>query len=508
MYAAVRAESTGGLPVLRRLRPRRGDERREDPPAIATAKSGPFGSWMPERTARTSDGSRPDARSVRPSDGDANVGGLSNAADRATTAQPESAASEPKLVAPEPAPSAPEPAPSPPEPSSRRTRAVQAYCRELCRSEQASAAATETLRSLAGEEENQLPRVTRIVAAKHVDTVDDPRGGWRRPPEVQRERECTLTPFVLAALGNDELGEAEKAKFDGHCDACVTCQAVELRWRRAERAFAAIMRMPVAAGAGAIGEVAGAAPERSTGPEAPIAPVTEPQAPQRPLTLTEAQPAPKARAHAASAWLPQELASSERRTTAVQSITPATGVAAGEPALLEPAAVTARREPGRSRRRRRSAVFGVATLVAAAAIAAAVLLTHGSSNTQPVSRTNVAARSSAATPVRHRAPNRAAATPRQHAAAHATNGATASAAASSGPSAAPSSAAAASVPSASPATSASAPAPAVSSPSPASNPPSSSSAPNPSSSQPSSPPGISIQQPSLGSANAPQGIGK
>ncbi len=62
--------------------------------------------------------------------------------------------------------------------SSRRRRAVEAYCAELCLPEQASAAATETLGSFVDGDDHHLLRVMRVLAAKHVDTLPDHRRGW------------------------------------------------------------------------------------------------------------------------------------------------------------------------------------------------------------------------------------------------------------------------------------------------------------------------------------------
>ncbi len=246
---------------------------------------------QPRDGAKSSEPPREPASSWLPDDqsghdGDANGRRwLPHGAGGTTTAQPEPAPSEPQLPAPERRPSDPQPpAPEPqgaaaPESdtsaaSSRRRRAVEAYCAELCLPEQASAAATETLGSFVDGDDHHLLRVMRVVAAKHVNPLPDHRRGWRRKLSAEREGECSLTPSILAARANDEMSETERAKLDDHCESCVTCQALELRSRRAERAFAAIMRMPVAAGAVAGREATVVTPEAAIAPgaEAAIAP--------------------------------------------------------------------------------------------------------------------------------------------------------------------------------------------------------------------------------------------
>ncbi len=257
---------------------------------------------------------------------------------------------------------------------------------------------------------------------------------------------------MLAARANDELSEAERAKLDDHCESCLTCQALELRSRRAERAFAAIMRMPVAAGAVAGREATVVTPEAAIAPgaeaaiapeaEAAIAPESEAAiAPESEAAIApeaEAQAAPEPRSPGASAWLPAALASAEPHSKPDGLTAPATGLGAGEAALREVGTVsTPVAEPGPSRRRRRSVIFGAAAAVAAAAIAAAVLLTNASNNGHQASRTNIAARSTATTPVRHRAVNRAATAQKHQAAAQHSSHAVAAAAPSAPAASAP-----------------------------------------------------------------------
>ncbi len=472
--------------MLGRLRPHRENPRGNGPvPAqIATDRAEPRGPWIPppEPPSRFLLEDQPGR------DGDGNSRWLPLGADTAT-AQPgqastatferppaglETTATEPQRA------SAPEP--NAYDASDRRSRAVEAYCAEICLSGQGSSAAAETLGSFAGGGDHDLLRMTRALAAKHVNPIPEELRGWRDALTVQRTHECTSTPAFLAARDNDELSGEEKLKLENHCESCVTCQALELRSRRAERIFAAIMGIiPTAAGAATGGK------ETSATSEPAVAPA-------------EAEDAPETSGPGESDWIPAELASAEPNA-APGRFTPGSAPGAAEPTAPAAGTIsTPAAEPRGSRRRRRGLILGAATAVAAAAIAAGVLLANGSGNGVSAARTNIAAKQAATAAARHRAAKPGAAVHAHHGAARA---------ATRPPAAAPTTAA-----SPGPAPQAS-PAP-VSRPSATPTPASSvRSSPKPSESAPSTPAstpaapqsGASFHQPSLGATNAPQGLG-
>jgi anti-sigma factor RsiW len=79
----------------------------------------------------------------------------------------------------------------------------------------------------------------RVLGAEHA-SVDPKARGWRRV--LASERECSFTPFLLAACLNGDVSDPERARFERHLESCLTCQAAEVRFVRAERAFAGVLR--------------------------------------------------------------------------------------------------------------------------------------------------------------------------------------------------------------------------------------------------------------------------
>lgn len=272
------------------------------------------------------------------------------------------------------------------------------------------------------------------------------------------------------------------------------------------------------------GQAAPMAPERKAVPgermSEPVAPEPRPATADRELaTKTESVPVDEGSQRDISstplAWLPAGfvVAGAERvlprhweaaPTAAVTTdaeLSSSEATTAGIPTAADTA------PSPRSRGHPRAAILAAGAAVGVAAIVAGVLLTNGSTNDHLVARTGIAAKqkaTTASTAARHHTAKQVA--PRKQRAA-APNQPVAPVAAPAAAAAAPAAAAAASGgPSpASPDSVTSPPPPssAAGSPSPPNGGSSSSSSP-PSSSQPS----VSIQQPSLAPANAPQGIGK
>jgi hypothetical protein len=372
---------------------------------------------------------------------------------------------------PEPEPTAPEPsAPKPPpaEPaapelpailagSRRQTLAVESYCRELAPAA-ASAAAAAALGGFPGGDDLALLRRTRAIAARHA-TVRPPRHGWRNMLAAERhDGTCERTPRLLAMRANGELDEARRAELERHLESCVTCQAAEIRAERADRAFAGVTGIAIEA-------------PPAVAAEAPAANVVAPGAAEALAMAAWASEAEPGSA-ATSEWLPP----------------------APEPGPVR-APATYERPPIEQAPPRRPfsrhglvGVVGGATAIAAAAVLAVVLLTSGSSTkSQSVAQSTTPAPVTRAAPApRHKKaaakPHHAAKKPATH---HAAPSATA--AASATPAATPTSQ------------------PVASSPAPA---PAPTPTPAPSTPAPSQPSSVSIQQQSLGSTNAPQGIGK
>ncbi len=236
----------------------------------------------------------------------------------------------------------------------RRTRAVDVYCNELCPADAASAAATENLDSFPGGDDSDLLRHIRVTAANHA-TVKPARRGWRQTFAAERDSECAATPVVLAERDNGALDPARAAELEKHLSSCATCQAAELRARRAERAFAAVI------GGAAAAEIASKAQARpasapvqtASGETAAPSPVLDPPTPQP--------------AEAQTAW----LAAPELTPEAVAA------TAAAAPTAVAPSV-------HRGGRRTWIAVLaGVAGVAIVAAVLALALSSSGSKTLQP-----------------------------------------------------------------------------------------------------------------------------
>ncbi len=133
----------------------------------------------------------------------------------------------------------------------------------------------------------------RLLAAEHA-VVDPQLRGWRRV--LAAERECSFTPFLLAAHWNGELSDSERRRLERHLGSCLICQAAELRFGRAERVFDGMLQAAPALGAitaAARAEQATTQFERvpAVAPPAPPPPVAAPTAPARAVT-PPAAPAP------------------------------------------------------------------------------------------------------------------------------------------------------------------------------------------------------------------------
>jgi WAS/WASL-interacting protein len=377
-------------------------------------------------------------------------------------------------------------------PTSRQRAAVEAYCRELCPRDTASAVAAEALASVADMNDVELLRHTRSAAARYA--AKPSRHGWRRVLPSGRDGGCASTPALLAARANDELPPPGHGALERHLDSCVICQAADLRMRRAERAFAGITGTELTAEPALGSGATVTAPEAAPPPpeEVPTAPEPTPTPREEIPTARDAAPtAPTAK------WTPPAVVEQRARARAEHEGT----TAGGAP---PPAAVISPAEARPPHRRLSSAMVAAgAGAVAAAAIAAALLLSTGSSKHNTVARaTTPAAPVTTAVATPHKA-QPAAKKPAKKPAPHP--------AASPAPAATPAGASAAPASSSSGSQSAASSSSSASSPSASSSPPASSSAPSSpraSSPAPSSPPSVSIQQPSLGSANAPQGVGK
>ncbi len=158
---------------------------------------------------------------------------------------------EPAVLAREQSPWVPEPAtPARPEPaaagvslSSRQPaqleRAVGAYCNELLEP-RLTAEATDTIlsrfsviSSASDATAQELLRLTRKTAADYALAP----GAWRGLTASARREECRATPARIAARDGNTLAPAARADLDAHLDECLSCQAIELRLKRAERAF-------------------------------------------------------------------------------------------------------------------------------------------------------------------------------------------------------------------------------------------------------------------------------
>lgn len=114
----------------------------------------------------------------------------------------------------------------------RRTKAVEAYCRELFATTRAPGVADQILNSLSGaiSEDVALLRVTRTRAAERLTGDHQPTG-------------CTATPGLLAARANGSLEGRERDRLERHLASCLVCMAAERRAKRADMAFSAVLRL-------------------------------------------------------------------------------------------------------------------------------------------------------------------------------------------------------------------------------------------------------------------------
>lgn len=121
---------------------------------------------------------------------------------------------------------------------------VSAYCNELLDS-RLTTEATETIlsrfnavadgpRATAGE----LLRLTRKTATDYARAPD----AWRGLTLAARREECRGIPARIAARDGNTLAPAARADLDAHLDRCLGCQAIELRLKRAERAFTTTLK--------------------------------------------------------------------------------------------------------------------------------------------------------------------------------------------------------------------------------------------------------------------------
>lgn len=227
----------------------------------------------------------------------------------------------------------------------RAERAVHIYCRELCaplRVEQAveqSLAAFEASSSPSAAGEDELLRITRVIAARYTSAAVARLGSSNLSAA---EDECRKTPERLATRANGELDVEEHVDLQRHLDGCPRCQASELRAARAEQGFVTTLAgasVPEVPGASALGESATA--------EVPTA------------------------AAAVSLLVPATAAAANAAVTA-------------EPVeTFRPSSVLSRRPLARRRHRLRL-LAGVGVAAAAVAVATLLLLDGGARGTTPV----------------------------------------------------------------------------------------------------------------------------
>lgn len=127
----------------------------------------------------------------------------------------------------------------------RRLKAVESYCRELCPTDDGMAAARYALDALdisTGDSEVLL-MTTRVLAAEGIASDAEGIAGSERIA-TRRDR-CSSTPGLLAARANGSLSSREHGRLERHLDSCLVCRAAELRASRADRAFAAILQLPL-----------------------------------------------------------------------------------------------------------------------------------------------------------------------------------------------------------------------------------------------------------------------
>ncbi len=305
--------------------------------------------------------------------------------------------------------------PAPVEPSDRQRLAVEAYCRELCPSDEVPAATAEALatfgvtavrlgqKATSADHERVLSRATRNSAASHA-LVGASGSGWRSRVvdalTAERDVGCRVVPALLARRGNGELAAGEAAALDDHLHDCLRCRATELRMARAERMFTAASRLGVAPpgltgavvpeGPVADAAVADAAVAWASAGEAAVGEAAVGEAAVREVSDADV-PAPFADAPAAAAdstWIPPEL--TPKPTPPVTEPAPtsdweAVPVAATASLAGGPPPPTdhppAHHPPGRARRRVGPIPVAAAVgLLAAGGVATAAVLGSGSAH--------------------------------------------------------------------------------------------------------------------------------
>jgi hypothetical protein len=108
--------------------------------------------------------------------------------------------------------------------------------------------------------DGSLLQVTREVAAQRK-LLTPVRAGWRASVTraLAEEGVCAATPTLLAARAGGTLTDADRRSLEAHLKECLTCRAAEVRWERAERAFAASLQFGALAGTSAAAERSAAA---------------------------------------------------------------------------------------------------------------------------------------------------------------------------------------------------------------------------------------------------------
>lgn len=240
------------------------------------------------------------------------------------------------------------------------------------------------------DSDDALVEVVRKVAADRKLGAA-PRTGWRAAIArvLSEEGTCAATPGLLAARARGSGEPADRDRLDEHLSRCLTCRATDVRWRRAERAFAATLKFAGAVGAAAGDEAlagtaaAAAAPDTAAIAAAPNTPAA-PAAPNTPAaSAAPVAPAPSV-APAATA-----TAATDATAALVRATSPR------------------RAPPGSGGHRRRLAGVPVHVLIALAVlcvVAVVVVATSGSSHGPAKSVTQDATRHPATTPATPTAP--------------------------------------------------------------------------------------------------------
>jgi hypothetical protein len=162
----------------------------------------------------------------------------SELASEATAVEPAQTPHAPEQTGPPVIEPKPQPVPQVASGYGRRSKAVEAYCRELFPSGFATAWARQILDSLTGgiSDDGVLLEMTRAAAAKQLA-----RGSQADGASGQRSDACAPTAARLAARANGTITAKERAELEEHLGPCLVCRALELRAGQADRAFAAIM---------------------------------------------------------------------------------------------------------------------------------------------------------------------------------------------------------------------------------------------------------------------------